>query len=251
MHSIEMQEMTPDFGNLWQAAGRHLNAQVQDGIQTWMRVETTPPFLEHLSFRLGNQLFFIRVEDVKRRVIGPGTLGGLHMVADGNRGHACILEMQQEPNGKWIATGEGWGLKDALTGAPVDPLELVSDEKIEMTDWELQDMAVQVVRDTLKEQGYQLMSWQSNPDVDPAIWFVGESSAPEWVVVRAVRYPEKQARQPDNWEAIAAQCARLSTTGHFASVALVSADQPFESDDEDTVPLWRGYGMYVRFMGLE
>jgi hypothetical protein len=138
-----------------------------------------------------------------------------------------------------------------LTGAPVEPLELVSDEKIEMTDWEVQDMAVQVVRNNLIEQGYQLMSWQSNPDVDPSIWFVGESKAPEWVVVRAVSYPEKQARQPDNWESIAAQCARLSKIGHFASVALVSADQPFESDDEDAVPLWRGYGMYVRFTGLE
>ena len=103
----------------------------------------------------------------------------------------------------------------------------------------------------MKEQGYQLMSWQSNPDVDPAIWFVGESDAPEWVVVRGVRYPEKQAGRPDNWESIAAGCARLSTTGHFASVALVSTDQPFELDEEEAVPLWRGYGMHVRYMGLE
>ena len=207
MHDIEMQEMTPEFGQLWQAAGRHLNSQVQDGIRTWMRAEASPPFLEHLSFRLGNQLFFIRVEDAERRVLGPGTLSGLHMVADGNRGHACILEMRQEPNGSWTATREGWGLVDASTGVLIDPLDLVSDEKIEMTDWEVHDMAVQVVRNSLKEQGYQLMSWQSNPDVDPAIWFVGESDRPEWVVVRGVRYPEKQASRPDNWESIAAGCA--------------------------------------------
>ncbi|MEW6669931.1 MAG: hypothetical protein AB1512_32375 [Thermodesulfobacteriota bacterium] len=120
-----------------------------------------------------------------------------------------------------------------------------------MTPWELQDMAVQVVRDYLEKQGYQLMSWQGNPDVDPAIWFVGDSKGPEWVVVRATRYPEGQASRPANWQAIALQCARLSRIGHFASVAMVSTEQRFDSKNEKAIPLWRGHAMHVRFTGLE
>jgi hypothetical protein len=110
---------------------------------------------------------------------------------------------------------------------------------------------VQVVRDDLVKEGFQVVSWQGSPDVDPSIWFVGKSKRPEWVVVRSTKFPANRAKRPSNWEAIAKGCARLSTAGHFASVAMVSVDQPFGSSAEDPVPLWRGNAMYVRFEGLE
>ncbi|RJP93885.1 MAG: hypothetical protein C4518_05085 [Desulfobacteraceae bacterium] len=252
MYEIEMQAMSPEFLKCWQAAGMHLDKQVQGGIQSWLRADPHPPFLEHLSFRLGNQLFFVRVEDVEGKVEGPGSLRGLHAVADGNRGHACLMPMKKKFfGGGWISEKSGWGLVDAATMKPVEPVSLVTDEKIEMTSWELQDLAVQVVRDYLQKQGYQLMSWQGNPEVNPSIWFVGESKGPEWVVVRAVRYPENQASRPANWQAIAHQYEHKSQMGHFASVAIASTEQPFESENEQAVPLWRGHGMHVRFTGLE
>ena len=58
----------------------------------------------------------------------------------------------------WCAELPGWGLIDARTGAPVNPVDIVSDEKIEITDWELQDFAVQVVRTQLEKESFQLMS---------------------------------------------------------------------------------------------
>ena len=83
MYDIEMQEPSPEFGECWAAAGTHLDRQVDGGIRFWLRTELTPPFLEHLSFRLGNQLFFVRLEDVEGQVEGPGTTRGLKAVADG------------------------------------------------------------------------------------------------------------------------------------------------------------------------
>ncbi len=252
MHDIKMQEMSDEFLKCWQAAGVHLNKQVQGGIQSWLRAHPYPPFLEHLSFRLGNQLFFVRVEDVDCKEQGPGSLHGLHAVAHGNRGHACILPMKKKfSKCEWMPQESGWGLVDAATGRPVDPFALVTDEKIEMTDWELHDMAVQIVRDFLEGKNYQLMTWQSNPDVDPSLWFVGDSGGPEWIVVRAVRYPIKQAQRPANWQGIANQCTRMSRTGHFASVSIASMDQRFMSPNEPVEPLWRGHAMHVRFSGLE
>jgi hypothetical protein len=153
--------------------------------------------------------------------------------------------------GSWVADTPGWGLLDAETRKPIDPVALVTDEKIEMTPWEVHDMAVQVVRDDLEKQGFQLMSWQGNPEVDPSIWFVGKTKRPEWVVVRSAKYPANSAERPGTWAAIAESCARMSTTGHFASVAVVSVDQPFQVSHEAPVPLWRGRGMQVRFTGLE
>ncbi len=252
MYDIEMQEMSSEFLKCWQSAGVHLNNQIQGGIQSWLRAHPYPPFLEHLSFRLGNQLFFVRIEDADGKVEGPGSLRGLHAVADGNRGHACLMLMKKKFfGGGWVPVKNGWGLVDAAAKKSINPFSLVTDEKIEMTSWELQDMAVQVVRDYLKKKGYQLMSWQGNPEVDPAIWFVGDSKRPAWVVVRGIRYPANKASRPENWEAIANQCSHMSRIGHFASVAIVSTEQSFESEDEPAVPLWRGHAMHVRFTGLE
>jgi hypothetical protein len=95
------------------------------------------------------------------------------------------------------------------------------------------------------------MSWQGDPEVNPSIWFVGETEKPEWVVVRSAKFPASSANRPANWADIANDCAKLSGTGHFASVAVVSVDQPFESSDEAPIALWRGHGMHVRFVGLE
>ena len=67
--------------------------------------------------------------------------------------------------GEWVAVGPGWGLVDARTGSIVDPPALVSVEDIEMTEWELQSFAVQVVRDQLVKEGRQLMSWTRRPPV--------------------------------------------------------------------------------------
>jgi len=252
MYEIEMQIMSPAFQECWQEAGKHLEKQVQDNIRFWLRAHPHPPFLEHLSFRLGNQLFFVRVEDVDGKIKGPGILRGLYAVAKGNEGHACLMPMKKIFGRKqnWIPVERGWGLIDATTRKTIDPFALVDDEKIEMSLWELQDMAVQVVREYLQNNGYQLMCWQSNPDVNPAIWFEGDSQGPEWIVVRVTRSPLEMATRPENWQEITRECAHMSEIGHFASVALVSAEQD-EFDYDPGIPLWRGYGMHIYFSGLE
>lgn len=247
LFEIEMQKMSDEFFECWKAAGKHLNKQVDVGLG-WLRADPKPPYLEHLSFRLGNQLFFIRIEDVDDEVRGPGTFHGLvHLAATAN-GRACILPMRKQIGGGWAADWNGWGLLDAETRRPINPAMLVSEEKIEMTPWEIHNMAVQVVRNYILEQGFELWTWDGNPGIDPSIWFVGSSKKPEWVVVRSATYPAKSAPRPHNWEEIAKYCAsKLSSTGHFASVSLVSADRT----QGEPQPLWRGHGIYANFTGLE
>ena len=64
MHDIHMAEVSKEFQRCWQAAGVHIQNQAQGDLQSWLRAHLNPPFLEHLSFRLGNQLFFIQLQDV-------------------------------------------------------------------------------------------------------------------------------------------------------------------------------------------
>lgn len=141
--------------------------------------------------------------------------------------------------GEWEAALPGWGLQDAKTQKPINPPAEISDQKIEMTDWELQDFAVQIARQQIEKEGYELMSWQSNPGVDPSIWFVG-NDGPEWVIVKTARYPQKDAELPANWRTVAENCSRMSKRGNFASVS-VACMQTMSEDGK----LYRGYGRTV------
>lgn len=249
MYDIEMTTPSEDFIQIWIAAGKHINAQVEGGIPNWFRAHPNPPFLEHLSFGIGNQLFFIRIEDVDGHVVVPGNLGGLHHIAEECRGHACILPMRCISNHNWAPALPGWGLISAITGHPIDPISMVTNSKIEMTPWELHDFAVQVVRSSLDEQHREIMSWCGDPGIDPSVWFIGDNG-PEWIIVRAVRYPESEAALPSNLVEIAERCSGLGKQGHFASIAFASSDQPFLSENENPIPLWRGAGCHVKFTGL-
>jgi hypothetical protein len=244
-HEIEMHKVSEGFRYSWQAAGRHLNAHGR-GEVVWFRAHLNPPFLEHLSFRLGNQLFFVRLEDVDEEMTVPGNRGGLIAVSEGCQGHPCILPMKGVGS-SWSAAYPGWGLLDARSGDPIDPFKLTTDTPIEMTDWELHDFAVQVVRGQIEKSGKELMSWQSEPRISPSLWFVGDNG-PEWVVVRATRYPNLEAYIPEDCNSIADLCSSLGKVGHFASVSVAKS-----ADDGgiDPGPLLRGGPMNVRFEGLK
>jgi hypothetical protein len=249
MHDSPMDEVTEDFARCWNAAGRHLEQRIPDESSAWLRAHLAPPYLEHLSFRIGNRLIFVRIEDADGAIEVPGSRAGLLEVAVGCGGIACLLPMRNT-GGAWTPVEPGWGLIEATTLQPVDPTQLVDDALIEMTDWELQDFAVQVVRRTLEKQGRELMSWQGNPELHPAIWFVGDAG-PEWVVVRVVRYPQREAAMPEEMEAIAARCSATGRRGHFASVAVANArEAEGGAPDGNPLPLWRGQPLMVAFRGL-
>jgi len=83
MYDIEMDEPSENFARCWLASGRHLSVSAQDGSVSWLKATLTPPFLEHLSFRIGNQLFFIRVEDAGGNIPGPGNPDGFRIISNG------------------------------------------------------------------------------------------------------------------------------------------------------------------------
>jgi hypothetical protein len=302
MHELPMGNISRDFANCWQAAGLHLQACLEAaGVDTenvseaggWLKAELRPPFLEHFSFRLWNQIFFIRLEDVAGDLEVPASRDSLKYIADSWKAQACLMPMVRE-NGQWRPKLPGWGLTTLPAprlkkrnsamgygihisgthragdgkrhgfasaedvsfefGQPVDPTKLVTAEKIEMTDWELQDFAVQVVRQSIPH--HKLMSWNTNPQVQPSLWFAGDDG-PEWVIVKALRYPEKEAGPPDNLAEIEKNCARRGRKGHLAIVNVASGDggdDPFEPGGRpynENLPLYRGHSLYFGYKGLK
>ena len=246
MHTIEMHQPSEAFLECWSAAGRHLQAR-GEGAVNWLKADPRPPFLEHLSFRLGNQLFFVRIADVDDKLLVPANPKGFLTIADGCKGHGCLMPMRFV-GGAWHAVAPGWGLIDGRTGAPVDPPSLVTDELVEITDWELHDFAVQVIRNHLEEQGATIASCTGDPNIDPAMWILREGRR-EWIVVRAVRYPTEPGAYPRNWDAISEYCRKVSPFGYFAAVGVANHDEESNSSD-NPLRLWRGHGYAIAFEGL-
>ena len=60
MNNTFMAEVSEDFAKCWHAARSHLQDQVDKPLG-WQKVNLDPPFLEHMSIVMGNQLFFIQL----------------------------------------------------------------------------------------------------------------------------------------------------------------------------------------------
>jgi hypothetical protein len=250
-YEIPTCDVSDDFAICWRAAGKHLEAcgidgKVTAGVQAngWLRAILKSPFLEHLSFRLGNQLFFVRIEDANGLLDIPGNIQGLLRVADKCKGHACLMPMRKHSDGRWIPSLPGWGLQDAFDHRSVCPPQLVTTQKIEITEWELQDLAVQVVRKQIEREGRALISWQSDPDIDPSIWFVGGEGV-EWVMVRGARYPQRDAALPTHWRDVVDGCAKVSKRGNFASASFACMETIDHGDQ-----LYRGDPCVCNYSGM-
>lgn len=250
MCEIDHGELPIEFVSAWQCAARHIQKMEQEGVQL-LHANLNPPLAEHLSFRLGNQLFFVYV-DVDALPFVEKRKDLFLSVASAAKATPCILKMEYR-RGTFEPTYSGWGLVDAVTERAVSPTDMVSNECIEMSGWELYDFAVQVVRSHLEKEGEKVFSERSSLHIDPSLWFE-DKSGPCWVVVRATRHPKKKAELPENIEDIKQSSSRVSRRGFFASVTVASFDDPFDPLAEKNgnfVPLYRGNLMLCRFEGIE
>ncbi len=241
--------LSDDFMQCWRTAGHHLQSQGGDKL-VWMRAHLEPPFMEHLSFRLGNQLFFVRIEDAEGLIKMPGTEEDLARIAKACNGHACIMPMRFS-FGNWLCAQKGWNLLSLQGRSPINPPELVTDEKIEMTDWELHDFAVQVAKKELTESGNVVSAWNSIPELQPSLWLGGDGGL-QWVVLQAVRYPQ-EANIPDNIHDIEKAYQDKGAKGNFAYVSFSNEKQDPKiplKEGENPLPIYRGDKVLVSFSGL-
>lgn len=247
--ALDAAPMTAAFFEMWSAAGRHLDQWSDRGL-TWLRAHPNPPYMEHLSFRFGNQLYFVRVVDAAGRIEGPGTLGGLRRVSLGNRGHGCLLPMIHSAN-EWTPLRLGWGLVSPGDGRPLNPEELATDAIIEMSPWEIHDLAVQVARQHLQDEGMEIITYDSDPEVEPAVWVRDRDGRPAWVIVRAACHPAPRPEPPEGWRQLAGQFGGTNYRGYFAPVGLANAEDPFHPAGKGALPLWRGHECRARLDRLE
>lgn len=268
MYKIESARPSRPFLECLASAGEHLEQLCNKAVREhgyffrWLKAEPPQgPCLEHISFFLGNQVFFVRLYDVEQRHAFPGTPSGLARIAEGYAGHACIMPMRRTIIGQsderargrgapdfgifvpdvqkqWQPVRPGWGLV-GLDGEVVEPPALVTNERIAVTDWELHDFAVQIVRQQLQQEGKQILSWNGDPDVHPSLWFE-EGGLRAWVMVQANCFPESLPERPDpELERRIKASMPAEFPGYFAAVGFMGKPRVFRSE-----------GSMVNFRGL-
>ncbi len=195
-----------------------------------------------------NQVFFVFVEVAGCMPFTRESSSLFLKVAREVSATPCVLPMHWH-RGAYEPTHNGWGFVDPYSGSSIDPAELVSAELIAMSDWDLHDFGIQVVRRKLQESDNQIQSWQSSLHFDPSIWF--NDGAEKWVIVRSVRYPTLVAERPENIDELVASFSKSGARGFFASVGVANANDPFDPTGKNAMPLYRGHELAVRFTGLE
>jgi len=249
MFDRNMNQVSAEFLRCWKSAERHLRIYSRGSTLHWLKNTITPPFLDHLSFQIGNQLFYVRIEDFDKKMTSPGSQENVNVIADACNGHACFMPMRLV-YGEWVPTEKEWGLIDANFHKPLNPLSVISDEKIVMTDWELHDRAVQIVKNHIyRKMKCEITSYEGGPSELPSIWFAGKNGY-EWVVVRAIRNFNDEVSFPLNIRKTVDKYSELGAVGHYAYVSFKPKNFGRSDDKIIQVSLCRGVEIEYKFSGL-
>jgi hypothetical protein len=266
MYPIEIRGATEEFTECWISAGKHL--ENQSSKLRWLRTHLSPLFIEHLSFFLGNQMFFIQLFDIDGLLETPNNnIPGLISLAREANAIPCLLPMKKVSN-EWQPQGKNWCLVEPITKLSISPEKLVTTEKIEMSDWEVQDLAVTGVKKQLEKDGKKIMSWNSYPDVNPSIWFYDETGI-QYVIVCSGRHPQKEVSMPEDIESMKEEFQvygvdhstfKTVSVGYFVSVIVADAvgamfdgmetsavSATYDDTNGNFLPLIRGLGLSLRW----
>jgi hypothetical protein len=125
------------------------------------------------------------------------------------------------------------------------------EEDIELTNWEVHDFGVQVVRESLDREGHRIESYDSTFGTTVQITATIEGVL-TYIVCRTVRYPEKDAVFDAGLIQRAQKLAlRKSAVLKTASVSLANSDDMFDPAGQFAIPIFRGKAVMPRFVGLE
>lgn len=117
-----------------------------------------------------------------------------------------------------------------------------------MTIAEIHDFGVEVVFNYLKKEGHEIVSVNTDIEVNPQI-VAKKNGQLEFIIVRTACYPSKGQVENDQ---VAARCAshahKNKAICYFASVGIANANA--KNDSEMAIPV-KGAGFYVSFEGLQ
>lgn len=252
MYPIDRPNPTQFFVDVRTLVGCWLQEEIKKTDKAhWLKTIMTYPCFEHLSIAYKNQIFCILIEiineNTKKSYLPEQYRNNLIKECNKNNLIPCIYKVYvNNPLNPAYNTlkpvNGGWNLYHAATGDLINIEGVVSDLPVVMSEWELHDFAIQIVRDYIVDQlHYPILSYQNIVGIDPQLWFEDENHNKKFVIVRYTKFPENKAQRPNNIQTIKNSCNGYG--GYFASVA-------FHGEKVPDV-LYRGDKAYIAFNGLE
>lgn len=253
MYPIDRPDPTQFFLDVRQLVGCWLQKEI-DKLKGahWLKTNLTYPSFEHLSMAYKNQIFCIIIdvinEKTNKHYLPEQYRQNLVKECTNNNLIPCIYKVfVNDPLNPAYNTlkpiSTGWNLYHAVTDETIIPENIATDELVKMSEWEMHDFAIQIVRDYItKNLNYKLLSYQNILGIEPQLWLEDNNMVKKYVLVRYTMFPNEKAKKPTDINKIHANCQ--GHTGYFASVA-------FCSQGIDKTVLYRGDGAYIRFEGLE
>ena len=247
-YMIPNPSLPEDFIEVYNTAGKHLQHYFGDKLN-WVNPSPFNITLSPLTFRLGNQLFFVYVETENHPFYPYKEI----FLSNSTDAHAIptIIQLNCIKDGKSCIKNEGSGLIHAETMKYLEPENYLTNDLIEISDWELLDFAVQIVADQLEKDGFSEIVKQCHLKIDPSIWFKDKELNPGYIVVRAIRFPKRTASRPEGTLKQDINNKLPNAKSFFASVGVAHADQKKQENDNKVVTLWRGAPYHVLYTGLE
>ena len=159
-----------DFKDCFALVKKHLLQKSDNGL-VWQKSQPNPPFLEHLSFHLGNQKFFVTITDVDQELEVPSDINNAAHAARLFNGLPCAIFVEKS-DGKWSIIGEDWCLYAPENDEwPVhglfNPIDLLTTEKIPLNQNELHYAAV---RGMVQKYSDEFEGSKFNTQYDPGIF---------------------------------------------------------------------------------
>lgn len=140
---------------------------------------------------------------------------------------------------------------DISVGDEWDATNYDLEAKIELSNWEVHDFGIQVVRQLLEKDGHDVEHWNSDTGALSQIIAIIDGRLTH-IVVQTVCYPAVEAEFDTHKIRLAVErAANRGADLKIASVSLASADDPFDSNSTHSLPIFRGAGVNPRFAGLE
>ena len=242
--SKEIDKVAPSelFIDVMNISGQFLHGkmvEVEDC--SWLKSELTRPSFDHFSIAYKNQVFSILIDirdENGNSFLPPEFLKRQLVESEKNNLIPCLFPViveNMDASTARILDNSNWNLFNSISGDCIIPENLISDNKIEMSQWELHNFAIMQMRFMLKEKGFKIVSFQNVIGVDPQIWFVDLDGKNSWVVVRCSDI------NTDDLVEITRRCFKYN--GYLAKFDFVSNN----SDKK----IYRGDRIGVNFKGFE
>ena len=226
----------------------------------WIKTDLTWPSFDHLTFAYRNQIFSVLVDLVHDRQTSL-TSQEVKRCIDASSDHNLVPCVFPVDSLSLTPLKDGWNLSNMESGTAILPEDCIDDVKVEMSQWELRNFAIQIVRDHIEQSMKgKVLSYCDVIGIDPQVWFEDQHSNRSWVVVR--NFPMIHGYESKEFREIERSNPQLVPyDGYFGPVSLASSE-PFTVDlDAKLVPLskrfdgsspvYRGDGFYINFKGLE